>query len=65
MKRYCIYSGQWTRQRLGSPHDQTGGGFFYVPGASGHRLMLPTKYMEELKNAPEEKADFAASFAEV
>ena len=43
---------------------ETNGGFFYVPGASGHRLMLPTKYMDELKNAPEDKADFAASFAE-
>ena len=27
--------------------------------------MLPTKYMDELKSAPEDKADFGASFAEV
>lgn len=45
--------------------DQTEGGFFYVPSPAGERLMLPTKYLDELKNAPNERADFTASFSEV
>jgi len=27
--------------------------------------MIPTKYIEELKNAPDDKADFIESFVEV
>lgn len=27
--------------------------------------MIPTKYIEELKNAPDDKVDFTASFVEV
>ena len=43
---------------------QTNGGFFYVPSPSHDRLMIPTKYLEELKNAPDSKADFTGSFVE-
>lgn len=43
---------------------QTNGGFFYVPSPSYDRLMIPTKYVEELKNAPDSKADFTGSFVE-
>lgn len=38
---------------------------FYVPTPMGERLMLPSNYIEELKNEPNEKADFPATFVEV
>lgn len=31
----------------------------------GERLMIPAKYVEELKNAPASQADWPAAFAEV
>ena len=31
----------------------------------GDRLMIPPKYVEELKNEPNERADFPATFVEV
>lgn len=31
----------------------------------GDRLMIPSKYVEELKNEPNERADFPATFVEV
>ena len=45
--------------------NQTNGGFFYVPSPAGERLMIPTRYIEELKNAPDREADFTGSFLEV
>ncbi|KAF2677434.1 putative cytochrome P450 [Lentithecium fluviatile CBS 122367] len=44
---------------------QTDGGFYYVPGPDHDRLMIPTKYLNELKNAPDDKADFLGSFSEM
>ena len=44
---------------------QTKGGFFYVPSPVGERLMIPTRYLEELKNSPDEDVDFSGSFLEV
>ena len=38
---------------------------FYVPTKMGERLMIPDKYVEELKNAPASQADFPATFIEV
>ena len=38
---------------------------FYVPTKRGERLMIPPKYVEELKNAPATTADFPATFVEV
>ena len=38
---------------------------FYVPSPLGERLMIPTKYVEELKNAPVKDVDFVATFFEV
>ena len=38
---------------------------YYLPGPYGNRLMLPTKYMDELKNAPGDVVDFSGSFAEM
>ena len=38
---------------------------FYVPTKMGERLMIPAKYVEELKNAPASQADFPATFIEV
>ena len=36
-----------------------------MPTAMGERLMVPNKYVEELKNAVAEEADFPATFVEV
>jgi hypothetical protein len=46
-------------------NSQYKGKLFYVPTARGERLMIPPKYVEELKNAVAEQADFPATFAEV
>lgn len=50
-------------QRADQP--QSDGGFFYVPSPLGERLMIPVKYLEELKTAPVEEVDFVATFIEV
>lgn len=44
---------------------QSHGGFYYVPSPLGERLMIPVKYLEELKTAPVEEVDFVATFIEV
>lgn len=41
------------------------GGFFYVPSPLGERLMLPVRYLEELKTAPIDKVDFVGTFIEM
>lgn len=38
---------------------------FYVPSRLGERLMIPTKYVEELKSAPVHEVDFVGTFFEV
>ena len=40
-------------------------GKFYLPSNLGERLILPTKYLDDLKNAPVDKVDFVATFFEV
>ncbi|KAK6826398.1 hypothetical protein RU639_005612 [Aspergillus parasiticus] len=46
-------------------YQKTEGGLFYVPSPAGERLMIPTKYLDELKNAANEEIDFTASFSEM
>ncbi|KAI1409846.1 cytochrome P450 [Hypoxylon sp. FL1857] len=41
------------------------GGFFYVPSPLGERLMLPVRYLEDLKTAPIDKVDFVGTFIEM
>ncbi|KAH6674969.1 putative cytochrome P450 [Halenospora varia] len=41
------------------------GNFFYVPSVLGERLMIPVKYLEDLKTAPIDKVDFVATFIEM
>jgi hypothetical protein len=38
---------------------------WYVPSPLGERLMIPSKYVEELKNAPVNEVDFVATFFEM
>ena len=38
---------------------------FYVPSPLGERLMIPEKYVEELKTAPKEEVDFMGGFFEM
>ena len=38
---------------------------FYVPSPLGERLILPPKYIDELKSAPKELVDFAGAFFNV
>ncbi len=38
---------------------------FYIPSPLGERLMIPPKYVEELRNAPIEQVDFVGTFFEV
>lgn len=44
---------------------QNNRGPFYVPSKLGERLMLPNKYLEDLKSAPVHEVDFVATFIEV
>lgn len=41
------------------------GGLFYVPSPLGERLMLPVRYLEDLKTAPIDKVDFVGTFIEM
>ncbi|KAJ2997262.1 hypothetical protein NUW58_g694 [Xylaria curta] len=41
------------------------GGFFYVPSPLGERLMIPVRYLEELKTAPVDEVDFVGTFIEM
>lgn len=41
------------------------GGLFYVPTPLGERLMLPVRYLEDLKTAPIDKVDFVGTFIEM
>ena len=38
---------------------------FYVPSPSGERLMIPPKYVEEMKTAPVNEVDFMGGFFEM
>jgi hypothetical protein len=38
---------------------------FYVPTKLGERLMLPVRYLQDLKTAPVEDVDFVGTFVEV
>lgn len=38
---------------------------FYVPSPLGERLMIPARYVEELKTAPVDEVDFVGTFFEV
>ncbi|CCF41988.1 cytochrome P450 [Colletotrichum higginsianum] len=53
------------KEMLEEGYNRTGGGFFYVPSPLGERLMIPTKYLEELKTAPIDHVDFVATFIEM
>ncbi|PYI24536.1 cytochrome P450 [Aspergillus violaceofuscus CBS 115571] len=46
-------------------YEKTEGGLYYLPSPAGERLMIPTKYLDELKNAANEDIDFTASFSEM
>ncbi|KAK7714526.1 hypothetical protein SLS63_011716 [Diaporthe eres] len=41
------------------------GGLFYVPSPLGERLMLPVRYLKDLKTAPTDKVDFVGTFIEI
>ncbi|KAK2616584.1 hypothetical protein QQS21_000407 [Conoideocrella luteorostrata] len=46
-------------------YEKTKGGKFYVPSKLGERLMLPVRYLDELKSAPIHEVDFVATFIEM
>ncbi|KAH8781070.1 putative cytochrome P450 [Diaporthe sp. PMI_573] len=46
-------------------HNNVDGGLFYVPTPLGERLMLPVRYLEDLKTAPMDKVDFVGTFIEM
>ncbi|KAG6357383.1 hypothetical protein INS49_013260 [Diaporthe citri] len=52
------------KEMLEEGYRKSDGGFFYVPSPLGERLMIPVKYLEELKTAPVEEVDFVATFIE-
>ncbi|KAI3319188.1 hypothetical protein HD806DRAFT_525787 [Xylariaceae sp. AK1471] len=39
--------------------------FYYVPSRAGERLVIPTKFIEQLKSAPMDKVDFVGIVADV
>ncbi|KAJ2998234.1 hypothetical protein NUW58_g387 [Xylaria curta] len=50
---------------LSEGYEKNKGSMFYVPSVLGERLMIPPKYVEELKTAPIDKVDFVATFQEM
>ncbi|KAL5041783.1 hypothetical protein BDW71DRAFT_217425 [Aspergillus fruticulosus] len=53
------------KSMLQEGYKKTNGGLYYVPSKLGERLMLPTRYLEELKSAPVNEVDFVATFIEM
>ncbi|KAL4972598.1 putative cytochrome P450 [Aspergillus desertorum] len=53
------------KSMLQEGYNKTNGGLYYVPSKLGERLMLPTRYLEELKSAPVNEVDFVATFIEM
>lgn len=52
-------------QILRKGYDEHNGGLFYVPTAIGERLILPGRYLEELKSANMQVVDFQGTFLEM
>ncbi|KAH7028636.1 putative cytochrome P450 [Macrophomina phaseolina] len=46
-------------------YKQSRRGFYYVPTALGERLMIPAKFLDELKTAPMDEVDFVGTFIEM
>ncbi|KAJ5674732.1 cytochrome P450 [Penicillium maclennaniae] len=53
------------KNMLAEGYKKYGGNFFYVPSKLGERLMIPVKYLEDLKTAPIKEVDFVATFIEM
>lgn len=53
------------RRMLREGYEKYKGHPFYVPSPLGERLMIPAKYVEELKTAPVDEVDFVGTFFEV
>ncbi|KAK1657956.1 cytochrome P450, partial [Colletotrichum godetiae] len=56
---------QNAKEMLEEGYRRSKGDFFYVPSPLGERLMIPSKYLEELKTAPIDQVDFVATFIEM
>lgn len=52
-------------QMLREGYEKYKGRPFYIPSPLGERLMIPGKYVEELKTAPVNEVDFVGTFYEV
>lgn len=63
--RYLLLNFYPRPRTLDSNSLQTTGGFFYIPSPLGERLMIPLKYLDELKTAPVNHVDFVGTFIEV
>ena len=53
------------RKMLREGYEKHKGRPFYIPSPLGERLMIPGKYVEELKTAPVNEVDFVGTFYEV
>lgn len=53
------------RRMLREGYEKFKGRPFYVPSPLGERLMIPSKYVDELKVAPVNEVDFVGTFFEV
>ena len=53
------------RSMLREGYENYKGRPFYVPSPLGERLMIPSRYVEELKTAPVKDVDFVGTFYEV
>ncbi|KAK1450481.1 cytochrome P450 [Colletotrichum melonis] len=56
---------QNAKEMLQEGYKRAKGDFFYVPSPLGERLMIPSRYLEELKTAPIDQVDFVATFIEM
>lgn len=64
-QKACLLSIPCRRILALSKEQYKNQGPFYLPSRLGERLMIPAKYVEELKSAPIQKVDFVGAFFEV
>ncbi|KAF5006787.1 hypothetical protein FDECE_6841 [Fusarium decemcellulare] len=55
---------QHAKEMLQEGYEKSAGDFFYVPSPLGERLMIPLRYLDELKAAPVDHVDFVGTFIE-
>ncbi|KAH7141617.1 putative cytochrome P450 [Dactylonectria macrodidyma] len=65
IKKNRVRFRQHAKEMLDEGYKKSAGDFFYVPSPLGERLMIPLRYLDELKSAPVDHVDFVGTFIEM